>query len=187
MRSQVRRVYSESQAERSALAQPVSVMIRGMAESGCQYKLQYGRSSAPTAVRQQPNGVFKYFRVEAPEDLPPADLVPWMLRFSTPDHGWPNLGHDSLVHAVREIDCDLRASRWHRDNVAAISFDVRRKQMLPAAVDASPSMWAQAGRGIDPRMNDRVSVGCQGIKEDPTAWERPLICWSASWITRMPR
>ena len=48
-------------------------------------------------------------------------------------HGWPNLGHDALVHAVQNAVCDLRERpRTPPDwRCGVISYDVRRGHAMP--------------------------------------------------------
>jgi len=92
------------------------------------------------------------------------------------NHSWPNVGHDSLVHAVFE------AAEQHRDALAAartrvrvVSYDVRRKLQLPEAPNGRFQLYIGTGGPghLDPRRNDGVSEFSQGIAET-TEWEAPL-------------
>jgi hypothetical protein len=92
------------------------------------------------------------------------------------NHGWPNLGHDSLVHAVldaaRELAEPLAGSGL---SVRAISYDVRRSGMLPEAPGGRFALYIGTGgpAHIDPHRNDGVAEWSQGIRED-ASWEAPF-------------
>ena len=92
------------------------------------------------------------------------------------NHGWPNLGHDSLVHAVLDTACDLlRRSRatGPRVRVALLRRAARRCSRRRRAA-ASRSTSAPAGPGTSrPAPQRRRSPGARGSLEDP-AWEAPL-------------
>ena len=47
-------------------------------------------------------------RVERAGDLPPAELDVIDVALLDMHHGWPNLGHDALVHGVQNAVCDLQ-------------------------------------------------------------------------------
>ena len=143
----------------------------------CQHKLQHGwEFCAAECPAQTPCGVFRYVRVEHPEDLPAAEERLVDVAVLDMNHGWPNLGHDSLVHAVLDASCDLL--EIHESTGLAIrllSFDVRRSQMLPESPGDRFNVYLGTGGPghLDPRNNDGVQPGSQGIREDP-AWEEPL-------------
>src|SRR5689334_6612683 len=95
-------------------------------------------------------------------------------------HGWPNIGHDAIVMAIQIIACDVRERLLASHlRVRAVSYDVRRGGMIPPrpAADRSAGGAIYIGTGgpghLDPRQNDGVSAGSQGIHENP-AWEAPL-------------
>jgi hypothetical protein len=114
--------------------------------------------------------------VERAEDLPAADERCIDIAILDMNHGWPNLGHDSLVHAVLDIGCDLLTPLVGAGlMVRALSFEVRRNHMLPEPPGGRFSVYVGTGGpgALDPRRNDGVSPGSQGIREDP-AWEAPL-------------
>jgi hypothetical protein len=124
-------------------------------------------------------GSFHYVRVEAPEDLPAADERIIDVALLDLNHGWHNLGHDSLVHAVLETSCDLQPRLLQAGlSLRVISFAVRHKGMLPEPPSAAgpgryPIYLGTGGPGhLDPRCNDGISPTSQGIKENP-AWEAP--------------
>lgn len=92
------------------------------------------------------------------------------------NHDWPNLGHDSLVHAV------LEASETFRDRlvkanakVRVLSFDIRKRMQIPAAPNGQFSLYIGTGGPghLDPRLNDGVNQFSQGIRET-AEWEAPL-------------
>ncbi len=123
-----------------------------------------------------PDGVFRQVRVELPQDLPPADERIVDVAILDMNHGWPNLGHDSLVHAVLDAGCDLMpALDGSGLQVRAISFDVRRAGGVPEAPGDRFSVYVGTGGPghLDPRHNDGLAEGSQGIREDGS-WEGPL-------------
>jgi hypothetical protein len=91
-------------------------------------------------------------------------------------HGWPNLGHDAIVHAMRNAVCDL-AAPLGRAGLAfrVLSYDVRRGHAIPDPPGVRHTLYVGTGGPghLDPRRNDGVSDGAQGIEEDP-AWEPAL-------------
>ncbi len=142
----------------------------------CSYKVQYGRQFCVTdCPASAPGGVFRYHRIERPEDTPPPDERAIDVPILDMNHGWPNLGHDSLVHAVLDAGCDLleplQGTGLH---VRALSYDVRRSGMLPEGPGGRfPVYLGTGGPGhLDPRQNDGESPGSQGLREDPS-WEAP--------------
>lgn len=92
------------------------------------------------------------------------------------NHSWPNVGHDSLVHAVLEAAEELQEElRRASLKVRALSFDVRRKLMLPDAPNGRYQLYIGTGGPghLDPRENDGKREFSQGIAETD-AWEAPL-------------
>lgn len=89
------------------------------------------------------------------------------------NHGWPNLGHDSVVHSLRHIACDLLDTLQDAGvRLRVTSYDVRRQGGLPTFDEACGLIAVGTGGPghIDPSKNDGVDPGSQGILEDP-AWE----------------
>jgi hypothetical protein len=89
------------------------------------------------------------------------------------NHGWPNLGHDSVVHAVKDAACDLQERLAGTGlHVRVLSYDVRRKGMVPEPPGDRFSLYLGTGGPghLDPRRNDGQAEGSQGIREDPS-WE----------------
>ena len=92
------------------------------------------------------------------------------------NHSWPNVGHDSLVHAVLETAEEMRETLVAAGlKVRVISFDVRRELQIPAAPNGQFRLYVGTGGPghLDPRLNDGVSEFSQGIAET-TEWEAPL-------------
>ena len=88
------------------------------------------------------------------------------------NHSWPNVGHDSIVHAVLECTASLAVPGV---KVRVLSYDVRRKNALPDLAGGRFSLYIGTGGPgyLDPRLNDGVSEFAQGIHET-AAWEAPL-------------
>jgi len=111
---------------------------------------------------------FEYVRVDGSVPSPDPDRIDVALLDM--NHSWPNVGHDSLVRAVRE------AAQTYQDSgliVRVISFDVRGTMAVPMS-DRFKLFIGTGGPGhLDPRLNDGTSEWSQGIAESP-AWEAPL-------------
>jgi hypothetical protein len=125
---------------------------------------------------EAPCGAFEYARVERPEDLPPADPRIVDVAVLDMNHGWPNLGHDCLVHALLDDACELLPIAEETGvRVRALSFDVRRSGMVPEPPGGRFALYVGTGGPghIDPFLNDGVSEESQGIREDPS-WQAPL-------------
>jgi len=88
------------------------------------------------------------------------------------NHSWPNVGHDSIVHAVLESAESLGTGDL---KVRVLSFDVRRRNALPDLAGGRFALYIGTGGPghLDPRLNDGVSEFAQGIHES-AAWEAPL-------------
>jgi hypothetical protein len=142
----------------------------------CSYKVRYGRQFCVTdCPASAPCGIFRYHRVERPEDVPAPDERAIDVPVLDMNHGWPNLGHDSLVHAVLDTGCDLleplQGTGLH---IRVLSYDVRRSGILPEGPGERFSIYVGSGGPghLDPRRNDGVAPGSQGLHEDPS-WEAP--------------
>lgn len=143
----------------------------------CRYKLHYGKEfCANECPATAPGGPFRYVRVERPEDVPPVEERAIDVAVLDMNHGWPNMGHDSLVHAVRDAVCDLLPVLDDAGLFLRLqSHEVRLKHMVPEPPGGRFSLYVGTGGPghIDPRENDGVSEGSQGIREDP-GWEPRL-------------
>lgn len=92
------------------------------------------------------------------------------------NHSWPNIGHDSIVHAVLECAESLRDQLVAAGlKVRVLSYDVRRRHALPGPGDERFSLYLGTGGPghLDPRENDGARAWSQGISETPD-WEAPL-------------
>lgn len=130
-------------------------------------------------------GVFEYVRVEREDQRPPADpsaIDPSAVDISVLDmnHGWPNIGHDAIVMGIQTMACEIREELLAAGlRVRAVSYDVRRGGVMPPApaIGSGGVFVGTGGPGhLDPRRNDGVSEGSQGIAENP-AWEAPFFAW----------
>jgi hypothetical protein len=142
----------------------------------CAQKRRDGRESCVEACPASvPCGIFEYVRVERPSDAPAEDPRAIDVAVLDMNHGWPNLGHDSLVHAVLDASCDvLEVLEEAGLRVRVLSFDVRRSGVLPAPPGTRHALYLGTGGPghIDPHANDGISPFSQGVQEDP-AWEEP--------------
>jgi hypothetical protein len=140
----------------------------------CGFKRRHGREFCVTdCPASSPCGVFEYARIEHPRELPAADPRTIDVAILDMNHGWPNLGHDSLVHAVMDASCEVMSELETAGlRVRALSFDVRRSGMLPEAQGRRYALYLGTGGPghIDPSANDGVRPESQGIREDPS-WE----------------
>ena len=143
----------------------------------CQHKVIHGPqfcvADCPVNV---PCGVFLYKKILTPEDLPPADDRIIDVALMDMNHGWPNLGHDSLVHLVQDASCDLiEALQEAGLSLRVLSFDVRRTGLLPEGPCKRFQLYVGTGGpgNIDPLQNDGNTEGSQGITEDPS-WQKPI-------------
>lgn len=119
------------------------------------------------------HSVFSDHRLQLGEALPKADEAILDIAVLDMHHGWPNLGHHSLVQAVREAACDFEpAIRKAKLKIRVFSFDVRKHAMLPEPPGGRFSVYIGTGGPghLDPRLNDGAADFSQGVKEDP-GWE----------------
>jgi len=142
----------------------------------CRLKSTHGSDFCTDAcpVQDCPSAL-QYVRVEHAADVPAADPRTLDVAVLDMNHGWPNLGHDSLVHAVQDAACDvLPALEAGGLSVRVLSFDVRRGGVVPEPPPRYALYVGTGGPGhLDPHLNDGVSPGSQGLVEDPS-WEEPV-------------
>jgi hypothetical protein len=144
----------------------------------CEPQYTFGYDYCITRCPSIATGVFELVRVEREADRPAADPHTLDVAVLDMNHGWPNVGHDAIVMAIQTIACDIRETLLAaRLRVRAISYDVRRGLVIPPLPDLHTGGAIYIGTGgpghLDPRENDGVSSGSQGIHENP-AWEAPL-------------
>jgi len=142
----------------------------------CAHRRRHGNSACLTAcpTAADPGG-FQFARVEQGRHVPQADSRVIDVAMLDMHHGWPNLGHEALVHVVQNAVCDMREPLLRAGlNVRVISYDVRRGQSLPEAPGGRHAIYVGTGGPghLDPAVNDGRE-GSQGIVEDP-AWEARL-------------
>jgi hypothetical protein len=142
----------------------------------CTHRARHGADICVTACPTHADvGGVHFARVERDQAPPPADPRTIDLALLDMHHGWPNLGHDALVHAVQNAVCDMRVYLAQAGlNVRVISYDVRRGHAIPEAPGGRHAIYIGTGGPghLDPSLNDG-GEGSQGIVEDP-AWEGPL-------------
>ena len=158
------------------MASPPRLLL-GPRRYTCQLKRTYGKEyclqECPTL---RSTHRYDYVRVESPADLPPLDEATIDIAILDMNHGWPNLGHDSIVHAVQDAACDLAPVLEPTGlRIRALSFEVRQRHMIPEAPGGRFAIYVGTGGPghIDPHQNDGRAEGAQGLREDP-AWEPRL-------------
>jgi hypothetical protein len=117
--------------------------------------------------------IFSFHRVEPDEPLPKAEAGICDIAVLDMHHGWPNLGHNSIVQAVREAACDFESLiRKANLKIRVFSFDVRKHGLLPEPPGGRFALYLGTGGPghIDPHLNDGLAEFSQGVKEDPS-WE----------------
>jgi hypothetical protein len=122
----------------------------------------------------QPYDFFEYVRVTGTEPPPDPDRID--VAILDMNHSWPNLGHDSLVHAVLESAEPLREPLvGAAAKVRVLSYDVRRTLRIPQSPNGRFQLYLGTGGPghLDPRRNDGLNEESQGIAES-SAWEAPL-------------
>jgi hypothetical protein len=143
----------------------------------CRHKLPGNAQLCATGRRADaPCGAFEFVRVERPEDLPAADPNLVDVALLDMNHGWPNLGHDCLLHGLLDTACELLPIAEETGiRVRALSFDVRRAGMIPEPPGERFSLYLGTGGPghLDPHANDGASAYSQGVREDPS-WQAPL-------------
>jgi len=121
-----------------------------------------------------PHDFFEYVRVS--DSVPPAARDRIDIALLDMNHFWPNVGHDSLVHAVLEVGEEL-ADDLQRigAKLRVLSYDVRRLNAIPESPNGRFQLYIGTGGPghLDPRLNDGTSKYSQGVSED-ASWEAPL-------------
>ena len=117
---------------------------------------------------------FEYVRAD--DGIPAPDPGAIDVAVLDMNHSWPNIGHDSIVHALLDAAAELGPSLAGSNlRIRAISYDVRRRLVLPDPADERFSLYIGTGGPgyLDPRLNDGISEFAQGIRETDE-WEAPL-------------
>jgi hypothetical protein len=115
-------------------------------------------------------------RVAGPADVPPPQPDRIDVAVLDMHHGWPNLGHGAILQAMQNAVCDISGQLSAADiGFRVLSYDIRRGRVIPEAPRGRHQLYVGTGGPghLDPRLNDGVSAGSQGIAEDPS-WEAPL-------------
>jgi hypothetical protein len=122
-----------------------------------------------------PDTTFTWRRIPPGGAVPPYDPKLIDVVILDMNHGWPNLGHDSIIQAIHEAAVAMRGRLEEAGlRIRALSFDVRRELTFPLAGERFHLFIGTGGPGhLDPRINDGIIEGSQGISENP-AWEDPL-------------
>ncbi|HSB62925.1 MAG TPA: hypothetical protein VLJ18_02120 [Thermoanaerobaculia bacterium] len=130
---------------------------------------------APGSQIVVPPGLgLSYVRVNTPGEEPPPEKGLVDVAVLDMHHGYANLGHASIVESLLNYAHDARQRRPGAPAVRVISYDVRRGLAVPSFPARFPLVVGSGGPGaLDPRENDGVSAGSQGILENPD-WEGPL-------------
>jgi len=142
----------------------------------CWRKLEYGTDSCGVdCPGLSGDHVFQLFHIKGPEDIPGPEERAIDVAILDMNCGWPNMGHDSIVYALRETACDLLPLLQRGGlRLRCLSYDVRASQMIPAPPGGRFALYVGTGGPghIDPHKNDGTSEGTQGVREDPS-WEEP--------------
>jgi hypothetical protein len=123
----------------------------------------------------QPHPFFEYVRIDD-GSVPPHDDARLDVALLDMNHSWPNVGHDSIAHAVLEVAESFRNELEPAGlKVRLLSYDVRRALAIPESPNGRFQLYLGTGGPghLDPRLNDGVSELSQGIDESD-AWEKPL-------------
>ncbi|HEX7086693.1 MAG TPA: hypothetical protein VF198_10040 [Vicinamibacterales bacterium] len=141
----------------------------------CRHRASAGLDACPPECPAAT--VFGTARVDAATpEAPPADPSTIDIAVLDMHHGWPNLGHGAIVHAIEDVACDMApVLREAGLRIRVISYDVRRGAHIPEPPGPRHRLYVGTGGPghLDPRLNDGHAGGAQGIREDPS-WERPL-------------
>jgi hypothetical protein len=140
----------------------------------CRYQYAHGHDACVAdCPTRHPLSGFVYQRVATRDDAPAPQPDTIDIAILDMNHGWPNLGHAAVVRSLRQVVCDLRGALADADlTVRVSSYDVRRHGGRPP-VDGEAGLLCIGTGGpghLDPRRNDGVDPGSQGIAEDPS-WE----------------
>jgi hypothetical protein len=145
----------------------------------CDLQAARGDAFCPGECPARDPAIFEYVQVEREADRPARDANAVDVAVLDMNHGWPNVGHDTIVMGLQMMACDVRHELKDAGlRIRVVSYDVRRGSVIPPAPDADGGLFVGTGGPghLDPRRNDGVSWGSQTIVEDPS-WEAPLFAW----------
>jgi len=118
---------------------------------------------------------FETVRIERASDLPPIDADTIDVALLDMNHGYANVGHDSIVTIVRDATMALdEALAQEGRRVRVLSYAVRDQLMVPDHRSGRHRLYIGTGGPghLDPRQN-QTERGTVEIREDP-AWEAAL-------------
>ena len=134
----------------------------------CLHRQRFGTDICLTdCPATYPHGGCHYARVERDGDLPPSDPAIVDVAILDMHHGWPNLGHEAIVHAIQNAVCDLQPVLQGAGlSFRVISFDVRRGQQVPEPPGGRHALYIGTGGPghLDPSRNDGASPGSQAAR-----------------------
>lgn len=123
----------------------------------------------------QPHPFFEYVRIED-GSVPAEDPSCVDVALLDMNHFWPNVGHDSVAHAVLETADAFRDELVPAGlRVRLLSYDVRRELTVPESPNGRFQLYLGTGGPghLDPRLNDGLHEWSQGVRES-VKWEAPL-------------
>lgn len=140
----------------------------------CRHQYVHGHDAcvADCPTRHATSG-FVYQRVLTRDAAPAPDPAIVDVAVLDMNHGWPNLGHSAVIRSLRQVVCDLRDALADAGlHVRVSSYDVRRHGGRPLVDPAAGLLCIGTGGPghLDPRRNDGIDPGSQGVAEDPS-WE----------------
>ncbi len=140
----------------------------------CRHQYVHGHDACASACPTRETGSgFVYQRATSHQPAPPADAHVVDVAVLDMHHGWPNLGHAAVIRSLRQVVCDMRGPLEAAGlQVRVTSYDVRRTGGTPCAGGEEGLICIGTGGPghLDPRRNDGVDPGSQGIVED-ASWE----------------
>lgn len=140
----------------------------------CEPRRRFGPDICLTGCpAASPGAAFAFARAERTDEVPPPEAETVDVAVLDMHHGWPNLGHDAIIYAIQTVVCDMQQALAAAGlRVRAISYDVRRSLMIPDPPPGRHALYVGTGGPghLDPRRNDGIAEGSQGIDEDPS-WE----------------
>lgn len=140
----------------------------------CRHRQRNGQAACLAACPAKP--VFGVVPVTRDGDVPPTDPRTIDVAVLDMHHGWPNLGHDAITHAMQNAVCDIAPQLVKAGlRFRILTYDVRRRHAIPEPPGGRHALYVGTGGPghLDPRKNDGVAEGAQGINEDPS-WEAAL-------------